>query len=56
MLGRRDLDDEDFKASLYKDGKPENGEFFSTEEWVDPRRGDLFALLDSISKKQEASA
>ena len=47
-LGFRPLTDEEFQASHYKDGVPANGEFLQSDEWVDPRKGDLFALMDAL--------
>jgi hypothetical protein len=56
-LGRRRVSDEEFFASVYRD--QEKGFFFPRDEWVDPRKGDLFALIDSLksqAQKQEADA
>jgi hypothetical protein len=50
-LGFVPVSDQEFLASCFTDGKPENGEFLPTDEWIDRRRGDLFALLDSIIGK-----
>ena len=50
-LGRREVSDEEFEASQMSNA--EKGEFFARSEWVDPRRGDLFALVDILQGKEE---
>jgi len=52
-LGFNPVTDEEFQKSLYREGKIEEGEFLSTEEWEDPRLGDLFALVDGLQAKEE---
>ena len=48
-LARLEVSDEEFLASQLKDA--EKGEFFPSDEWVDPRRGDLYALVDAVLGK-----
>ena len=51
-LGLRQVSDEDWEKSFYKDGNPENG-LLPSDEWIDPRKGDLFAVLDALTGKDE---
>ena len=53
--GYREVADEDFKASLYREGQMEAGIFLPVDEWVDPRRGDLFALVERLLKPAVAT-
>jgi hypothetical protein len=46
-LGLRPVSDEEFEASLVKP----DGTFFPTEERVDPRRGELFVIVDALRPK-----
>src|SRR5262249_41191766 len=46
-LGFQPAEDDVFGASVYKDGKP-GGELVAPEKWIDPRRGDLFPLVDML--------
>jgi len=50
-LAYMEVSDEEFAASQLSD--PAKGEFFPRAEWVDPRRGDLFALVDLLQGKGE---
>jgi hypothetical protein len=43
-LGYREVGDAEWEASFIK----QDGSFYTCDEWVDPRRGDLFALVDSL--------
>ena len=52
-LGYQPVNDEEFTASQYRD--PEAGVFWPSDEWVDPRRGDLFALVDALEEKKQES-
>ena len=45
--------DEEFERSLFKDDDPKSSEWLPKEEWTDPRRGDLFALIDSLKSDQQ---
>jgi hypothetical protein len=50
-LGLQLTEDAKFKASLHTDG-----DVAHADDWVDPRKGDLFALVDllvKIKKRQE---
>jgi hypothetical protein len=40
---------EEFEASLFAP----DGRMYSPEEWVDPRKGELFTLIDSLAKRQK---
>jgi hypothetical protein len=51
--GLNPVTDEEFHKSLYRDGDEEKGIFLPTEEWIDPRKGDLFALIDMLVKAKE---
>ena len=51
-MGLINTPDEEFKASLH----PQEGEFMGrediflkAEDWVDPRKGDLFVLVESLN-------
>src|ERR1041385_6855374 len=44
-LGLREVSDEEWVNSFYKDENPETGELLPMDEWIDPRKGDLFAVL-----------
>jgi hypothetical protein len=44
------VSDEEFHRSLYREGDTQ-GDFLPSEEWVDPRKGDLFALVDGLRDK-----
>jgi hypothetical protein len=48
-LGYLVVSDESFIASFVKG----DGHFFASEDWVDPRKGDLFALIDSLKPQKE---
>lgn len=50
-LGRTELSDEDFDANLRQPGQQEI--FISSAEWTDPRKGDLFGLIESLESKQK---
>jgi hypothetical protein len=54
-LGRRRVSDEEFQSSLFENqAKEEQKSFLPSDEWIDPRKGDLFALVDSLKiVKQE---
>lgn len=54
-LGYRAVTDDEFEASLMKpaDGGGQ-GTFLTREEWVDPRKGDLFALVESLKGKESS--
>lgn len=49
-LGYHEVTDEEFSASLQ--GK-RAGEFLSSAEWIDPRKGDLFWVVDMLKGKEE---
>jgi hypothetical protein len=48
-LGYQPVGDEELEGSF---AKPD-GTMFASDEWVDPRRGDLFALVDGLTKVQQ---
>lgn len=52
-LGYRPVSDEDFVKSFYRDGAEESGIFIPAEDWVDPRRGDLFALIEALTPNRK---
>jgi hypothetical protein len=47
-LGYQKVSDDEFAASFQKS----DGHFFAVEDWVDPRKGDLFALIDSLKPQR----
>jgi hypothetical protein len=49
-LGYLPVTDEEFENSLCRSGDRVQGDFLPKEEWADPRKGDLFALIDLILK------
>jgi len=53
-LGYQAVSDEEFKASMYVDGDV-NKTFMQRSEWADPRKGDLFALVESLKSRKEDS-
>lgn len=46
-LGLREVSDEVWAASFYRDGEPENG-MLPLDAWPDPRKGELFAIVDAL--------
>jgi len=54
-LGVREVSDEIWAASFYRDGNPDHG-VIPTDEWVDPRKGELFAIVDALLKKNDEEA
>ena len=49
-MGYVRIGDVDFDASLVQAG--ESPAAFLADSWVDPRKGDLFALLESLQPKR----
>ncbi|MEI6197846.1 MAG: hypothetical protein WCS42_26320 [Verrucomicrobiota bacterium] len=49
-LGYQPVTDEEFQKSLYRGGDVEAGIFLPKEDWSDPRKGDLFALIELLIK------
>jgi len=47
-LGYRAVSDGEFQQSLYVEGNTEQGNFLPVDEWMDPRKGDLFAIVDAL--------
>jgi len=43
--------DDEFEASKYLDGIIEHGNALPSDEWVDPRKGDIYYLIDLLLKK-----
>jgi hypothetical protein len=52
-LGLQPVADAEFQESLYAEGGSAQGVFLTGDEWVDPRKGDLFALIDLLVKAKE---
>lgn len=55
-LGYQAIPDEVFESSLYRDGNPQNGVFWPSvgeDAWIDPRRGDMYALVDALDRKDD---
>ena len=53
-LGLIPVTDEEFERSKYKDGEVEVGNYLALDEdWVDPRKGDIFYLMDLVLKISE---
>jgi hypothetical protein len=46
-LGLREVSDEDWIASFYRDGNPDNG-MLPIDQWVDPRKGELFSIVGAL--------
>ena len=55
-LGYQPVTDEEFQASLYRDGNVDGGIFLPREEWSDPRKGDLFALVELLERARSREA
>lgn len=52
-LGLNAATDEEFIASLHVDGDAQKS-FLPSDEWTDPRKGDLFSLVDGlVSRKKD---
>jgi hypothetical protein len=51
-LGFQPVSDDVFRASLLKNGESEEDGFLTLDEWVDPRRGDLFPLVEKLLGKE----
>jgi hypothetical protein len=52
-LGLRRVSDEEFLESLRRrDPGPAQGQFLGAD-WIDPRRGDLFALVDAVTPRRQ---
>lgn len=47
-IGYVPVPDEVFEQSLFRDGDVQRGEYIPVEEWVDPRKGDLFYLINML--------
>jgi hypothetical protein len=52
-LGVREVSDEEWESSFYRDGDPATGERIPEAEWIDPCRGGLFAIVDALLKDKE---
>jgi len=50
-LGLREVSDEVWANSFCRDGNPENGSLLM-DDWVDPRKGELFAFVDALKEKE----
>lgn len=50
-LGLQPISDKDFDASFKKPGQQEN--YYSRDDWSDPRQGDLFGLIESLKSKKD---
>jgi len=51
-LGFRAVTDEEWESSFHWDGDLTKGRL-PLEEWMDPRKGDLFALVEALTGKDE---
>jgi len=51
-LGFCPVTDDEFEQSKYAGGDIENGKYLGSDEWVDPRKGDLFYLIDLLPKNK----
>ena len=51
-FGLQVVSDEEFEASLYRDGDTK-GDYIPRIEWTDPRKGDLFALVESLKSRKD---
>lgn len=54
-LGYQAVTDEEFQESLYQPGKQAEGIFLPGEDWVDPRKGDLFSLIEKVLRAKSKS-
>jgi len=50
-LGYCPATDAQFEASKYLEGVIEHGNCLPCDEWEDPRKGDIFYLIDLLLKK-----
>jgi hypothetical protein len=51
-LGFRPVTDEEWELSKYVDEQLEQGTFLASNEWIDPRKGDLFAIVDALKGRE----
>lgn len=51
-MGYLPVSDEEYAASFRVDGKPD-GELFPSRQWIDPRKGQLWMLVERMEKKKE---
>jgi len=49
-LGFQAATDAEFTESLYQPGKKDQGIFLPSEDWSDPRKGDMFQLVEMLIK------
>ena len=54
-LGYREVSDEEFDESCIVNPGEEQRKFIPSTDWVDPRKGDLFQLIDSLQKRKSDS-
>ena len=54
-LGYCPVTDDEFERSKYVDGDIEHRGAIPHEEWIDPRKGDLFYLVDLLTRKPKVS-
>ena len=52
-LGLREVSDDEWIASFYRDGNPDSG-VIPSDEWGDPRKGELSAIVQALQNKREA--
>lgn len=50
--GLLQVSDEDWVSSFYHDGD-QRGELLPIDDWIDPRKGDLFAILDALKERED---
>jgi hypothetical protein len=51
-FGLRDVSDEAWEKSFYHDEDPAKG-VIPMDEWVDPRKGELFGIVDALKEAKE---
>jgi hypothetical protein len=49
--GLREVSDETWEASFYRGGDKQNC-CLPSNEWVDPRKGELFGIVDALKEKE----
>lgn len=55
-IGFVPVSDEEFEASKYENNDPASGRYLGhDDEWIDPRKGDLFYLIELLLKKRQVS-
>ncbi len=50
-MGLREVSDDVWIASFYRDGNPANA-LLPIDEWIDPRKGELFSIIEALKEEK----